>query len=115
MVTQVSYIPSRGDIIYIDLNPTKGHEQKGRRPAFVISPKIYNERSSLALLMPITKQQKGYTFEVILPPEIKTKGVVLTDQIRCVDWKARDIKFVESVPIDVIKEVQARIEPLLFD
>lgn len=65
--------------------------------------------------MPITKQQKGYTFEIMLPPELKTKGVILTDQIRCVDWKASDIKFVKSVPKDLIEEVQMRIEPLLFD
>ncbi len=116
MVTQVNpYVPSRGDIVYIDFDPTSCHEQKGRRPAFVISPYIYNQKTSLALLMPITKQQKGYTFEVILPPELRTQGVILTDQIRCLDWKARNPKFVESVPQGVVEEVQARIEPLLFE
>jgi hypothetical protein len=66
-VTQSNpYIPSRGDIVYLDFDPTKGHEQKGLRPAFVLSPRAYNEKSSLALFMPITKQQKGYPFEV--PP-----------------------------------------------
>lgn len=116
MVTQVNpYIPGRGDIVYIDFDPTKGREQKGHRPAFVISPQSYNEKSSLALLMPITRQQKGYTFEVILPPELKTQGVILTDHIKSLDWKARNIKFVESVPRDVIEEVQARFEPLIID
>lgn len=116
MVAQVNpYVPGRGDIVYIDFDPTKGHEQKGRRPAFVISPYIYNQKTSLALLMPITKQQKGYTFEVILPLELKTQGVILTDQIRCLDWKVRNIKFVESVLQDVVEEVQAKIEPLFFE
>ena len=108
------YIPSRGDIVYLDFDPTKGHEQKGLRPAFVLSPRSYNEKSSLALFMPITKQQKGYPFEVILPTGLKVQGVILADQIKCLDWKVRGIRLVESVSQDVIEEVQAKIEPLLL-
>jgi mRNA interferase MazF len=108
------YIPSRGDIVYVDFNPTKGHERQGRRPAFVISPLGYNERSSLALLMPITSRRKGYPFEVLLPSGLIISGVVLADQIKCLDWKARDVQFVEVAPESVIEEVQAKIEPLLL-
>ena len=108
------YVPRRGDIVYLDFNPTKGHEQKGRRPAFVISPDIYNQKTSLALFMPITSTQKGYPFEVLLPAGLNTYGVILTDQIKCLDWTVRNTQFIESVPEDVIYEVQARIEPLLF-
>jgi len=114
-VTQINlYIPSRGDIVYLDFDPTKGHEQRGHRPAFVISPLSYNERSSLALFMPITKQQKGYPFEVILPDGLEIQGVILADQIKCLDWKARKVKFIEVAPEEVISEVQAKIEPLLL-
>lgn len=109
-----SYIPSRGDIVYFDFDPTKGHEQRGYRPAVVISPYAYNKKSSLALFMPITSNQKNYPFEVILPPELEIHGVILTDQIKCLDWKARKVKFVESVPENLIEEVQAKIEPLIF-
>jgi mRNA interferase MazF len=108
------YIPSRGDIVYLDFNPTKGHEQQGRRPAFVASPRVYNQKSSLALFMPITTKEKGYPFEVSLPSELKIKGVILADQVKCLDWKARGVKFVESVPESVIEEVHAKIEPLLL-
>ena len=108
------YTPSRGDIDYLDFDPTKGHEQRGHRPAFVISPLGYNEKSSLALFMPITKQQKGYPFEVLLPSGLKIQGVILADQIKCLDWKARGVQFVESVPESVIEEVQAKIEPLFL-
>jgi len=108
------YIPDRGDIVYLDFDPTKGHEQRGHRPAFVLSPCSYNAKSSLALFMPITKQQKGYPFEVLLPPELQTQGVILADQIKCLDWKARSIQFVESVSESVVEEVQAKIEPLLL-
>lgn len=108
------YVPNRGDIVYLDFDPTKGHEQKGLRPAFVLSPLSYNEKSSLALFMPITKQQKGYPFEVILPTGLKVQGVILADQIKSLDWKARGVRFVESVSQDIIDEVQAKIEPLLL-
>ena len=109
-----SYIPSRGDIVYLDFDPTKGHEQKGHRPAFIISPYAYNQKSSLALFMPITSKQKNYPFEVIFPDELKIHGVILTDQMKCLDWKTRNVKFIESVPEDVIEEVQAKIELLIF-
>ncbi len=105
---------AEGDIVYLDFDPTKGHEQRRHRPAFVISPLGYNERSSLALFMPITKQQKGYPFEVLLPHELKIQGVILADQIKCLNWKARGIQFVEATPESVIEEVQAKIEPLLL-
>lgn len=108
------YIPVRGDIVYLNFDPTKGHEQRGHRPAFVLSPRSYNAKSSLALFMPITKQQKGYPFEVLLPTELQIQGVILADQIKCLDWKARSVQFVESVPENVVEEVQAKIEPLIL-
>jgi mRNA interferase MazF len=109
-----SYSPDRGDLVYLDFDPTKGHEQRGYRPAFVLSPRSYNQKTSLALMMPITKHQKGYPFEVVLPPELKTYGVILVDQVKCLDWKARSLEFVESVPDEIIQEIQAKLEPLIF-
>jgi mRNA interferase MazF len=64
--------------------------------------------------MPVTKQQKGYPFEVVLPISLRTQGVILADQIKCLDWKARKVEFVESVPDDIVKEVQAKSKPLLL-
>jgi mRNA interferase MazF len=108
------YIPDRGDIVYLNFDPTKGHEQRGHRPAFVVSPRSYNERSYLALFMPIMKKRNGYPFEVVLPPELQVQGVILTDQIKYLDWTVRAIQFVESVPKSLIEEVQAKIVLLLF-
>lgn len=108
------YIPDRGHIVYLDFNPTKGHEQRGRRPAFVVSPRNYNEKSSLALFMPITRQQKGYPFEVLLLPELQTQGVILADQLKCLDWSVRNAQFIEAVPERLVEEVQAKIEPLFL-
>ncbi len=109
-----TYIPDRGDIVYLDFNPTKGHEQRGYRPALIISPAAYSEKSSLALFCPITSQQKGYPFEVSLPEELQTHGVILVDQIRFLDWRVRQMKFVETVSLEVITEVQAKIAPLIY-
>ncbi|MDJ0799438.1 MAG: endoribonuclease MazF [Calothrix sp. MO_167.B12] len=115
MVVQANlYIPSRGDIVYLNFDPTKGHEQRGHRPAFVISPRGYNQRTSLALFIPIRKQQKGYPFEVILPSGLTIQGVILADQIKCLDWKARGVQFIEVAPEMVIEEVQSKIESLLL-
>jgi mRNA interferase MazF len=108
------YIPGRGNIIYLNFDPTIGREQKGTRPAFVLSPRSYNQKSSLALVMPITKHQKGYPFEVLLPDELKTQGVVLTDQIKSIDWRGRNVQFVESVEEELIEEVQAKVRALLL-
>jgi mRNA interferase MazF len=107
------YIPDRGDIVFLNFDPTRGHEQRGPRPALVLSPLSYNRKTSLALFMPITNKQKGYPFEVVLPAELKTQGVVLADQIKCLDWKDRSIEFVEVAPEGLIEVVQAKIEPLL--
>ncbi|MGA1623530.1 MAG: type II toxin-antitoxin system PemK/MazF family toxin, partial [Synechocystis sp.] len=82
--------------------------------ALVLSPRSYNLKSTLALLTPITKQQKGYPFEVLLPPGLQTQGVILADQIKCLDWKVRGVKFVESIPDNLVEEVQAKIEPLIL-
>jgi mRNA interferase MazF len=106
------YIPDRGDIVFLNFDPTRGHEQRGHRPALVLSPVSYNRKTSLALFMPITNKQKGYPFEVVLPAELKTQGV-LVDQIKCLDWQDRGIEFFEVAPESLIEAVQAKIEPLL--
>src|SRR3989344_6221262 len=95
------YIPDRGDIIWLDLSPTKGHEQRGIRPVVVISPKSYNNLISLLLMCPITSNAKGYPFEEVVVFE-KISGVVLVDQIRCVDWKERQIRFVGKLSHETV-------------
>ncbi len=108
-----AYVPDAGDIIKIDLDPRTGHEQGGWRPALVLSPRIYNAKTGLAVVVPITNRAKGYPFEVPLPVKIKTTGVVLADAIKNVDWRARNAKYTESAPVEVMKAVQERLLALL--
>ena len=108
------YIPNRGDIVWLDFDPRTGREQAGHRPAIVISSKEFNALSSLVFVCPITSKVKGFSFEVTLTEEMKTKGVVLIHHLRSVDWKIRKIKFIEQAPISVIEEVCAKLKPLIF-
>ncbi|MDR0308001.1 MAG: endoribonuclease MazF [Chitinispirillales bacterium] len=107
------YIPERGDIVWLNFNPQAGHEQKGKRPAIVVSPKEYNEKTGLGLFCPITSTMKGYPFEV----EIKNKkitGVVLSDQIKSLDWKTRDVEFVIKETNEKTDEIIDKIGVLLY-
>lgn len=106
------YVPDRGDIIKLSFNPQVGREQAGYRPALVISPKPYNKISHFVLACPITNQIKGWKFEVILPDTMKTSGVILSDQIRVLDWQTRKAKFVEKAVIEVVGETLAKIATL---
>ncbi|MGL5939727.1 MAG: endoribonuclease MazF [Waterburya sp.] len=108
-----AYIPERGDIIKLSFSPQLGREQAGFRPALVISPVAYNRKSHFILACPITNQIKGWRFEVILSESMKTSGVVLTDQIRVLDWQARSVKFVEKASLDVVEEALAKISTLV--
>ena len=91
------YIPQRGNIVWLDFDPQKGKETKKRRPALVVSPQKYNQKTGLALFMPITSQIKGYPFECLLECK-EIKGVILCDQIRSLDWKVRKASYVTKIP-----------------
>ena len=103
----------RGDVVWLEFNPQAGHEQSGRRPALVVSPASYNRRSGLALFCPVTTRIKGHPFEVLLPEGLPVKGAVLTDQVKSLDWKARNAHFLCAVPESVMDEVLAKLGALI--
>jgi len=107
------YIPDAGHVVKIDLDPIVGHEQGGWRPAIVLSPVAYNRKTSLAVVIPVTSQVKGYPFEVPLPGGMKTTGVALADAIRNLDWHVRRAKYVEPAPAEVMKAIHERLIVLL--
>ncbi len=108
----MSYTPDRGDVIWIQMNPQAGREQAGHRPAFVVSPKAYNGKVGLALLCPLTSKAKGYPFEVEFSGS-KIQGVILSDQIKSLDWRAREARFEEKADRTTTEEVLAKIEALI--
>ncbi len=113
MVAPARYVPDRGDIVWLQFTPQAGHEQAGRRPALVVSPRTYNGRVGLALFCPITSQVKGYPFEVTLGSGAKAKGAILSDQLKSLDWRARQAKKFDAVSNSVMKEVLAKIAVLV--
>jgi len=109
----MAYTPERGDVVWITFNPQAGHEQAGRRPAVVLSPKAYNGKVGLALLCPVTSQVKGYPFEVAVPDDLPVSGVILSDQVKSLDWKARKAEKACSLPEESIKKVLQRVKALI--
>jgi len=108
----MAYAPDQGDAVWVTFNPQAGHEQAGRRPALVLSPVAYNRRVGLAVLCPITNQIKGYPFEVMIPDGSKVTGAVLSDQVKSLDWKARETKLICRLPSSVTSEALKKLAVL---
>jgi mRNA interferase MazF len=108
-----AYCPQRGDVVWLSFDPQSGHEQAGHRPALVLSPREYNHKVGLAILCPVTSQVKGYPFEVSIPANLPVKGVVLSDQIKSLDWKARHAAFCCKLPASALADVTAKLLTLI--
>jgi mRNA interferase MazF len=106
------YVPDSGDLVWASFDPQSGHEQAGRRPALVLSPREYNEKVGLALSCPITSKLKGYPFEVPVHAS-RTQGVVLADQVRSLDWRSRQFMFIERAHADTLIAVVQTLQTLL--
>jgi len=111
----LNYVPERGDIVWLNFAPPSGHEQRGRLPALVLSPQSYNDKVGLALFCPITGHQKNYVFEVTLPTSSKTKGVILSDHIKSLDWRSREVAFIERAADVIVNTVQRNVQKILLE
>ena len=107
------YVPDAGDLVWLTFDPPAGHEQRGRRPALVLSPRSYNATAGLVIACPITSHVKGYPFEVALPAGGAIGGVVLADHVKNVDWRARRAEFAARAPSDVVTDVGERLRVLI--
>jgi len=107
-----AYVPDRGDVVRVDLDPARGHEQTKWRPALVLSPKVYNRKTSMMLVCPVTSQKKGYPFEVPVSMA-QVEGVVLADQVRALDWSVRGVQYIGRADGAVLAEVQAKLTALI--
>ncbi|MBC7075936.1 MAG: type II toxin-antitoxin system PemK/MazF family toxin [Syntrophomonadaceae bacterium] len=101
----MSYVPEQGDIVFLEFDPQTGHEQKGRRPAFVVSNNTFNQFTKMAIVCPITNTDRGFPLHVPLDKRTKTTGVVMCEQVKSLDISARNAIFLEKVPADILEEV----------
>lgn len=115
MVTRRPFVPGRGDLVWLSFDPPSGHEQRGRRPALVLSPAAYNRKVGLALVCPVTSHVKGYPFEVAIPAGLPVGGVILADHVRSVDWRTRKAAWICAVPdvttTDALDRLGALLDP----
>ena len=107
------YVPSAGDLVWMDFTPKAGREQAERRLAVVLSQRRYNEKAGLAMLCPITSHSKSYSFEVALPPGSRIPGVILLDHLKSLDWRQRNLQKTGKLPSSILAEVLERICALL--
>jgi len=106
-------IPDRGDIVWIDFDPSLGHEQAGRRPGLILSSRKYHQKVGLAIVCPITSKVKGYPFEVPIPDGFKIKGVILSDQLKSIDLAERNVDLIFKIPLTVVETVQSLVISVL--
>ncbi len=106
------YVPEEGDIVWLEFDPQAGHEQAGHRPALVLSRKAYNRKTGLAIFCPITSRVKGYPFEVNVEGK-KVRGAVLSDQVKSLDWKARQVKLIEKLDGETLAVVIAKLSSII--
>jgi len=108
------YIPKRGDVVWTDFSPASGHEQMGRRPAFVLSPVSFNSTTRLAMVAPITSRIRGHGFEVPFSGK-RIEGVVLCHQVKMIDYEKRGVQFAEKAPGSVTSDVLAKVRAIISE
>jgi len=113
MVKKTAYVPKRGDVVWMTMNPQAGHEQAGRRPAVILSPAAYNAKVGLVLAAPVTSRVKGYPFETLVPSGLPVSGAILSDQVKSLDWRAREAALSCELPSSVVSEVLQKLRTLL--
>jgi mRNA interferase MazF len=113
IVVTKAYVPDAGDFVWLIFDPQVGHEQRGRRPALILSPRAYNAKAGLALACPVTSHVKGYPFEVVIPVGSPVTGAVLCDDVKSFDWRGRRAEFAAKALEELLTDVRERLRPLL--
>jgi mRNA interferase MazF len=108
------YIPHQGDLITLTFDPQSGHEQKGRRPAIVISNTLFNQKTRLTIVCPVTKTDRRYPFHIKIPNISSVSGFVMVDQVKSIDYQTRKAKFIEQAPIELLNETMAILDACIY-
>ncbi len=110
----VQYIPKKGDFVAITFNPQSGHEQKGRRPALVISNDLFNKHTGFALVCPITNTHRKYPFHIAIPENINLTGFIMVEQIKSIDYTTRKVKFIKKAPANILNDVLSILDAIVY-
>jgi len=108
------YIPQKGDFIIATFDPQAGHEQKGRRPAIIISNKLFNKSTGLAIVCPITNTNRNFPFHVPIPDELTLTGYIMVEQVKSIEYQSRKIKFIEKAPSNIMIEVLSILDACIY-
>jgi mRNA interferase MazF len=109
------YVPQQGDFVMVSFDPQSGHEQKGRRPALVVSKTLFNRHTGMAMLCPITNTDRNFPFHVAVPAGLKLTGYIMVEQIKSVDYASRKTKFVAKAPQATLDEVLGILDACIYD
>jgi mRNA interferase MazF len=109
-----AYIPKKGDFIAVTFDPQAGHEQKGRRPALVVSNTLFNEQTGLAVVCPLTSTDRGYPFHVAITDSPNVKGFVMVEQVKSIDYRARQVKLIGKASDDLLDEVLSILDACIY-
>ncbi len=108
------YIPQKGDLVIVTFDPQSGHEQKGRRPAIIVSNRLFNKHTGLAIVCPITNTNRGHPFHIVVPEQSSLTGHIMVEQVKSIDYRSRKVKFVEAAPKEVINEVLSILDACIY-
>ena len=109
-----AYVPRKGDFVALTFDPQSGHEQRGRRPALVVSNDLFNKATGLCIACPVTSTRRDYPFHVSIPEGQDVNGVVMVEQVKSIDFRARGIKHIASAPEPVLQEVLAILDACIY-
>ncbi len=108
------YVPKQGDFIALSFDPQSGHEQKGRRPALVVSKELFNRATGMALVCPVTNTRRGFPFHVPIPQDFSLTGFVMIEQVKSVDFRSRSARFIEQAPRSVLTEALEILDACIY-
>lgn len=109
-----AYVPQRGDFVALTFDPQSGHEQRGRRPALVVSNNLFNEHTGLCIACPITNTRRDHPFHIAIPDGLQVSGVVMVEQVKSIDYRARDVRRIAPAPQAVVDEALAILDACLY-
>ena len=109
-----SYVPQKGDLVILTFDHQAGHEQKGRRPALIVSNDLFNKHTGFAFACPITNTDRKIPFHVRIPLASSLTGFVMVDQVKSIDYRSRQVKYVERAPSELLEEVLSILDTCLF-